>query len=89
MSTVSEFTPHVGAAFRFGPMDLCLAKVEEHRHGSEGRDAFTLIFAGGRSPVLPEGIYETAVPGGQIMAIYIIPIHTAARDRQDYQAVFN
>jgi hypothetical protein len=29
------------------------------------------------------------VEGGPSFTLYVIPVHTPARDRQDYQAAFN
>jgi hypothetical protein len=48
-----------------------------------------LIFTGPRGDVLPEGFYAAEAEGGAHFDFYILPIHTPASDRQDYQAVFN
>ena len=53
------------------------------------RQSFTLILTGPHDDVLPEGFYDVAVANGPDFALYIAPIHTAARDRQDYQVGFN
>jgi hypothetical protein len=53
------------------------------------RPPFTLIFAGPPGDVLPEGEYAFEVEGGPAFEFYVMPIHTPARDRQDYQAAFN
>ena len=55
----------------------------------EERPPFTLIFRGPPSPVLPEGTRTFRVEGGTSFTFHAMPIHTPARDRQDYQAVFN
>jgi len=39
--------------------------------------------------VLREGPYILEVEGGPGFQLYVMPIHTPAQDRQDYQAVFN
>jgi len=39
--------------------------------------------------VLPEGLYDVAIDDAGEFTWYIIPIHTAARDWQDYQVAFN
>jgi hypothetical protein len=39
--------------------------------------------------VLPEGLYDVAFDDGREFALHITPIHTPARDRQDYQIAFN
>ena len=53
------------------------------------RQPFTLILCGPPDDVLPEGMYDVAVESKPDFALYIIPVHTAARDRQNYQVVFN
>ena len=53
------------------------------------RQPFTLILRGPPDDVLPEGLYDVAVEDGPEFALYIIPIQTMSRDRQDYQVVFN
>jgi hypothetical protein len=53
------------------------------------RPPFTLIFEGPRGEVLPEGLYTAVIDGTAAMEFYIMPIHTPAANRQDYQAVFN
>jgi hypothetical protein len=39
--------------------------------------------------VLPEGLYDVAIQDGPEVPLYINPIQTFDRSRQDYQAVFN
>jgi hypothetical protein len=39
--------------------------------------------------VLPEGLYTFDVENGPSFELYVMPIHTPARDRQDYQSSFN
>jgi hypothetical protein len=53
------------------------------------RQPFSLIFKGPPADLLPEGLHTLEVEGGDTFAIYVIPIHTPTRHRQDYQAVFN
>jgi len=53
------------------------------------RPPFTLIFAGARDDVMPEGFRTAIVDDGPRFEFYIMPIHTPAADRQEYQAVFN
>jgi hypothetical protein len=38
---------------------------------------------------LPEGLYAVEFVDGPTLALYVIPILTAARDYQEYQVVFN
>ena len=53
------------------------------------REPFALILRGPPDDVLPEGLYNVAFDDGREFALHITPIHTAARDRQDYQIAFN
>ncbi len=91
MLTHHDFEPHVGKAFHFAgqPIALRLDRLERHRRiaGIE-RQPFSLTFHGPAGQVMPEGPYQAQPDGGEAHEIYIIPIHTPARDRQDYQAVF-
>lgn len=52
-------------------------------------EPFTLIFHGPRGDILGEGLHGTTTEDGTRFAFYIMPIHTPALDRQEYQAVFN
>lgn len=92
--THEAFEPHLKKLFRFkgARPALRLEQVEVKDHAPlPGLDynAFSLIFSGPRDAVLPEGLYTAEVEGGPSFEFYIMPIHTVARDRQDYQAVFN
>jgi hypothetical protein len=92
--THENFQPHVGREFRFDgqPQVLQLARIEVMPAPPlPGMDykAFTLIFTGPRGNVLPEGFYAAEAHGGTRFEFYILPIHTPAPDRQEYQAVFN
>jgi hypothetical protein len=92
--THEDFQPHLGRAFRFAgqPQVLKLAQIEvKDRPPMPSLDykAFMLIFSGPRGDVLPEGHYAVEAEGGTRFEFYILPIHTPAPDRQDYQAIFN
>jgi hypothetical protein len=92
--THQDFQPHLGREFRFDgqPQVLRLAQIDVKDHPPlPGLDynAFVLIFTGPRGDVLPEGFYAVEAEGGAHFDFYILPIHTPASDRQDYQAVFN
>jgi hypothetical protein len=92
--THENFQPHVGRSFRFGgqPQVLQLSRIDVGDHPPlPGLDykAFTLIFTGPRGDVLPEGFYAAEADGGARFEFYILPIHTPAPDRQEYQVVFN
>lgn len=51
-------------------------------------NSFILIFKGLPHPVLIEGLHAFDVEGSEY-TFHVMPILTHARDRQDYQAVFN
>lgn len=91
--TPEDFEPHVGKAFR--PVGqhrvLTLVSIDTGRYpGAESlpRQPFILILRGPPTDVLPEGSYDVTVDGGPEFSLYIAPIHTSSRDRQEYQVVF-
>jgi hypothetical protein len=88
-----DFLPHVSRTFavKGGRHTIVLSRVEQPRPGDRGdfRDPFLLIFRGPPGDVLPEGLYTFEVEGGPSFELYVMPIHTHARDRQDYQSSFN
>lgn len=92
--THEQFAPHVNKDFRFKnhPQPLRLVKLQLYERAplpEIERRPFLLIFQGPREGVMPEGFYTAAVEGGPSFDFYVMPIHTVARDHQDYQAVFN
>jgi hypothetical protein len=94
--TLETFLPHVNKVFRVqdGRHALTLSRVdvrrmEEWEAALLRHQAFTLIFGGPPGDVLREGLYVLEVEGGPAFQLYVIPVQTFARDRQDYQVVFN
>ena len=92
--TAKHFTPHVGKVFRVegGRHALTLAEVQERRledFEAALREPFNLIFRGPPGDVLPEGLYRLGPEDGPSFELYVIPVYTPARDRQNYQAPFN
>jgi hypothetical protein len=93
--TYDLFIPYVGERFSFEGcrVSLTLASVKPSPAltiPDPARAPFGLIFHGPASEILLEGIYRAATEDGSLtVGFYIIPIHTAAADRQDYQVVFN
>ena len=90
-----DFEPHVGKIFRFAgtrhafPLDR-VEKDERTLAMGQPRRPFLLIFRGPRETVLlPAGLYRAEIEGGPAFELHVMPIHTPARDRQDYQAAFN
>ena len=94
--TPENFLPHVDKTFRVkgGQHALRLARVEVHKLSAQDashapRAPFTLIFSGPPGNVLREGVYVMEVEQGPEFELYVMPIHTPAPGRQDYQAAFN
>jgi hypothetical protein len=92
--TVSDFAPHVGKTVTPAGQHRVLTLVSvdmtkgAHWPGMP-REPFVLLLSGPPGDVLPEGLYDVAVDNGPTFSLHIIPIHTASRERQDYQVVFN
>jgi len=89
-----DFAPHVDKQFRFAgwPGSLRLVRIDVPARPAASdvaRAPFTLIFRGVRGEVLTEGLRTATAEDGSSFELYIMPIHTPAADRQDYQAVFN
>jgi hypothetical protein len=91
-----HFRPHVDKVFRVNgtPHAFTLVRVdtrkrEDWEHETGLREPFNLIFRGPAGDVMREGLYVLDVEGGPSFELYVMPIHTPARDRQDYQASFN
>lgn len=94
--TPEHFQPHLDKIFRVqdGRHELVLTHVETWPHNQGRTDAglrqpFTLIFRGPPGDVLGEGLHILQADDSPTFELYVIPIHTPARDRQDYQAAFN
>jgi hypothetical protein len=94
--TPEHFRPHLDKLFRVqgGRHTLRLTEVDarplsEAERKVAPRQPFNVIFRGPPGDVLREGPYILEVEGGPGFQLYVMPIHTPAQDRQDYQAVFN
>src|SRR3712207_1074067 len=91
--TPDHFLPHVGKVFRVrgGRHAFPLVKVDQRKLAeweTAPRQPFNLIFHGVPGDVLPEGMYTFEVEDGPAFELYVMPVHTPLRDRQDYQASF-
>ena len=89
-----DFASHVGRTFtpkgQCHTLTLVSVDISELPGWDRGmQQPFTLILRGPRGDVLPEGLYDFALNDGPELTLYIMPIHTMARDVQDYQIVFN
>ena len=94
--TPEHFLPHVDKTFRVKGSNraFTLTRVEQRRMEdweveAGFRQPFNLIFRAPPGDVLRQGLYTLEVEGGPAFELYVIPIHTPARDRQEYQAAFN
>ena len=81
----------IGAGYTGLSAALHLAAVNLHAHAAPDatRASFTVLFHGPIGDVLPEGLYRADIENGPTLEFYIMPIHTVAPGRQEYQAVFN
>ena len=88
--TAAHFERHAGRVFAIGDRRLTLRTIETPGQAEAGfRAPFALIFDGPPGDVLPEGLYAVQAEDGASFEFHIMPVHTPARDRQDYQALFN
>ena len=89
--TAEHFLPHVEKVFsvKGGRHAFTLTQVEVSGEKWGPRQSFNLIFAGPPGDVLPEGLYTLEVADGPQFELYVIPIHTPERGKQNYQSAFN
>ena len=92
--SADDFLPHVDKLFRVrdGRHVLKLVSVDlPPPNVAKGapRPPFNLIFSGPPGDVLREGMYTLEVEDGPSFALYVIPVQTFERNRQDYQSAFN
>jgi hypothetical protein len=94
--TPAHFRPHVEKVFRVqdGRHRLTLAELQtfsltDAQRAIVPREPFNLIFHGPSGDILREGLYLFETDGGAAFELYVMPIQTHVRGRQDYQAVFN
>ena len=89
-----DFKPHLERSFTVAGEAHTLVLVsanplESSPSPADARAPFILIFRGPPGAVLPEGTHTLEAEDGPSFTFYIMPIHTPARDRQDYQVLFN
>jgi len=92
--THEDFSPLIGKRFSIAGhhVTLLLRSVDLHPNSAAPgatRVPFTLVFEGPAGDILPADFQRAAAPDGLVFELHISPIHTPARDHQDYQAVFN
>lgn len=82
--TVDDFTPLLHQRFRMATQfDVELVEVTEIPREPGGRAPFSLVFAGGPTPPLPQGIYALQHNDLGSLEVFLVPV---AADR--YEAVF-
>ena len=86
--TAGDFEPLLYQRFGFAsdatmPFEVELIGVSETGSPGPSRSQFSLVFRGGPSPPLPQGIYRVENAGVGAIEIFLVPI---AADR--YEAVF-
>lgn len=89
-----DFVPYLGKVFRAegSALDLVLTTLDRPAYrgwDKAARAPFSLVLRGPADPILPEGLHRLTIEDGLALALYVIPILTAARGHQDYQIVFN
>jgi hypothetical protein len=94
--TADTFAPHLGTSFHVegGRHVLSLGEIErlggQPGHAAPTFQPFVLLFSGPPGDVLAEGMHKiTREDGTAAYELYLIPVHTPAPGRQDYQAIFN
>ena len=92
--TAGDFHPHVGKRFTPRGHDMALTLVSVQAVATTvpagmARTPFTLIFNGAPDNLLAEGLHTVEIEDGPVLDLYITPIVTPVRSRQDYQAAFN
>jgi hypothetical protein len=92
--THNHFSSYVGTRFGFEGhhLTLLLRSVDaQPQFAAPGaaRVPFVLVFEGPVGDILSQGLYRTATHDGSVFEMYVAPMHTPSRDRQDYQAIFN
>ena len=85
------FTPHIDKAVSLPDgRELTLKAVDQRgSQATGGMRAFALLLRGPPDGIVPEGLHRLTFDGGESFELYLIPIRTTARDRQDYQIIFN
>src|SRR5262249_8088779 len=94
--TPEHFLPHVNKQERIPGTHPVITmrrvdvrKLSEEEAQVAPRQPFLLIFSGPPGDVLREGLYVLEFEQGPQFQLYVIPVFTPVRDRQDYQSVFN
>lgn len=91
--TIEHFQPYEGRNVFLKDFDftLKLTSVEGGEHPPQPgftRKPFLIVLSGPKQPLVRPGSYMCEIEGGPTYELFLLPIHTVATDRQDYQSVF-
>ena len=93
--TIEHFKPHIGksAHFKGTPFTLTIDRVEGDGAPPPAgylRSPFVVIFKGSsEAGVMASGSYDCEIDGGPTYNLFVNPIHTPERGKQEYQSAFN
>lgn len=94
--TMEHFLPHVNKSVRVDGWHHTLTitkidtrKLEDWEKEVVSRQPFIVMFGGPQGDILPEGMHDLHIEDGPSLKLYVIPVLTPQRDRQNYQSVFN
>jgi hypothetical protein len=91
--TPDHFLPHLDKTFRVrGGRHAPYSRRGRAYEGKPGRQLPPTLQPDLPRPpgdVLGEGVYTLEAEGAAAFELYVMPIYTPARDRQDYRAAFN
>jgi hypothetical protein len=90
--TAGDFAPLVGERFRFtseaaAPFEVELIDVSEGGSPGSSRSQFSVVFRGGASPPLPQGIHGLEHDALGRLDVFLVPLGPDAQG-QRYEAVF-
>jgi hypothetical protein len=90
--SLATFTPYLNGTFQATSDSTTALQVElveaTEMHAPAGYEAFSLVFRGPPSPLLPQAIYRFQHQAIGVFDLFIVPIH---QDQQGlyYEAVVN
>ena len=91
--SAETFAPYLGKRVLLAnERALTLVAVDLHRSprpNATPGTSFSLLLRGATAPIMSEGLHWLAFGDDASFELYLIPIHTASREHQDYQVVFN
>ena len=93
MLTFEDFADLVNHSFPVNAgersLEMTLVEIKKVPGGvSSGRQPFSLLFRGPRTPRLPQAMYDFDHPRHGLQSIFIVPVADNA-DGRNYEAVFS